>query len=413
MLPAFTESAIRQASSLMYEVTQDLMDLMRKDLVGKSDLTQIDATSYIQDASLDMIGKAGFGHDLGALNKKTTNFNERFFDLVSMITSPSYYALIRFRFPWIRYLGNFFSKEEGKLNTYRKENNVYADDLVKTAEQEAERESAEEDRNFLRLIKRTCADSDGSRITDEELRESVSVLLLAGFETTATTITWAIHVLTRDADGLKKQSRLRAELNADEFQGWQNDFDVLNGMPYLDAVCTEVLRLYPALGLVGRICWQDTVIPVSVPISLRDGTTINKIPIKKGEYIYISTGSLNRNVAIWGQEANEFIPERWLLDDHVYFDANLSTNNSSLGGWNHLSTFGQGTRMCLGFRFALAEFKIILAHCIATFDWKQGIDPKTGKPFEIQPRGQTFNKVAIKGAANDQFSLPVLVREIK
>ncbi|MCO5549818.1 hypothetical protein L7F22_003292 [Adiantum nelumboides] len=406
MLPAFTESAVRQASSVMYEVTQDLMNLMRKDLAGKSEYAQVDALNYIRDVSLDIIGRAGFGRDLGALNKKTTKLNEMFLGLVAMITSPSYYALLRFRIPWIRQVGIYFFKEEEKLRGYREGIDAYADDLVKTAEQEARTENAEEDRNVLRLIKRGGTNNG---ISDEELREGVPILLLAGFETTATTITWAIHAFTRGADGIEKQERLRSELSANEFQGWQSDFTVLNRMPYLDAVCTEVLRLYPALGFINRVCWQDTVIPLSEPITLRDGTTTDKIPIKRGEYVYISTGSLNRNVSIWGENANEFIPERWLRDDHIYFDANFSTNNSSLGGWNHLSTFSQGMRMCLGFRFALAEFKIILAHCIANFDWKQGIDPNTGKPFEIQSRGQSINKAAIKGAEKNQYSLPVLI----
>lgn len=416
MLPAFTESAVRRASSVMYEVTQDLIDLIRIDLVNKRDQSgyvQIDALHYIRNASLDMIGRAGFGRDLGALSKKTTKLNKMFLGLVSMITSPSYYALLRFRLPWIRHFGKHFVKEEDQLRQYQKGIDEYADDLVKTAGREAEKENAAEDRNVLRLIKRASKQSINSGITDAELREGVPILLLAGFETTATTITWAIHVLTRDFGGLQKQERLRSELNAEQFQGWQSDLTLLNEMPYLDAVCTEVLRLYPALGIINRVCWQDTVIPLSEAVILRDGTRTKSIPIKKGECVYVSTGSVNRNASIWGDDVNEFVPERWLNADHVYYDAILSKKGSQLGGWNHLMTFGQGMRMCLGFRFALAEMKIILAHCIAKFDWKAAIDSKTNDVIQIESRGQTINKAAIKGAAKNEYSLPVLIREIK
>ncbi|PWN34599.1 cytochrome P450 [Meira miltonrushii] len=410
MLPAFTESSVRQASPVMYEVTQDLMDLMRKDLAGKAEYTQTDALIYVRDATLDIMGRAGFGRDLGALNKKTTKLNKTFHGLVAMLTSPSYYALLRFRIPWIRYIGKYVSEEEVRFREFRKGIEDHADDLVKTAEHETKSGYAEEDRNVLRLIKRNSANG----FSDKELREAVPIMLLAGYETSATTIAWAIHVLRRDVEGLKRQARLRAELNADEFQGWQSDFSVLNGMPYLDAVCTEVLRLYPAIASINRICWQDTVIPLSRPITLRDGTTTDKVPIKKGEYIYISAASVNRNASVWGKNANEFLPERWLRDDHIYFDASLvSNNNSQLGGWNRLMTFGQGLRMCLGFRFALAEFKILLAYCIANFDWQAAIDAKSGKSVEIESRGQNINKTAIKGAERNQYSLPVLVKEIK
>lgn len=414
MLPAFTDSSVRQASSVMYEVTQDLMDLMRKDLAGKTEYMQTDALIYIRDATLDIMGRAGFGRDLGALNKKTTKLNKTFHGLVSLLTSPSYYALLRFRIPWIRYVGKYISKEEVEFREFRKGIDDYADDLVKIAGHEAKVESAEEDRNVLRLIKRASADGASNGISDEELREAVPIMLLAGYETSATTIAWAIHVLSRDSEGLEKQARLRAELKADEFQGWQNDFSILNGMPYLDAVCTEVLRLYPAIASINRACWQDTVIPLSEPITLRDGTMTDKIPIKKGEYVYVSTASVNRNAPVWGNNTNEFIPERWLRDDHIYFNKIFISNNTSqLGGWNHLMTFGQGLRMCLGFRFALAEFKILLAHCVASFDWQAAIDPKSGKRIEIQSRGQSINKTAVKGAERNQYSLPVLVREIK
>ncbi|MCO5549817.1 hypothetical protein L7F22_003291 [Adiantum nelumboides] len=414
MLPAFTESAIHQASSIMYEVTQDLMNLISKDVAGQGYYTQINISSYTKDVALDMIGRAGFGHDLGTSSKKATEMNTLFLDILKMFTTPSLYCFLRFRFSWICHLGKHFSAEEIKIRKYQKENKIYSDTLVKTAEQEMKKGTAEEDRNFLRFIKRASSNGASSIITDEELRESVPLLLLAGLETSATTLSWAIHALTRGADGIEKQERLRSELCASEFQGWQTDFSVLNRMPYLDAVCTEVLRLHPAFGIISRVCWQDTVIPLSEPVILRDGTTTNKITIKKGEHLHISTLSINRCTSTWGENANEFIPERWLRDDHIYFDPNLSSsNNSSLGGWNHHLSFGQGTRMCLGFRFALAEIKIILAYCIANFDWKQAIDPKTGKPFEIEQRGQKIIFASIKGAKEDDFSLPVLVREIK
>ncbi|MFD7842021.1 cytochrome P450 [Nocardia sp. NPDC059764] len=166
---------------------------------------------------------------------------------------------------------------------------------------------------------------DGDAITDTDLREQLRTLLVAGHETTATALVWALYRLHREPDTL---ARLRAELFS---AGTDPDPDELMKLPYLDAVCQETLRLHPP-----------------VPIVLRrltgDFTLLGK-PLVAGDTMGVSVHLLHTDPAVW-PEPRRFRPERFLERKYGPFE---------------YAPFGGGHRRCIGATLADYELRIVLA----------------------------------------------------
>jgi cytochrome P450 family 135 len=155
-----------------------------------------------------------------------------------------------------------------------------------------------------------ATDEDGEHLSDRELRDELMTLLLAGHETTATLIAWAIHELARDSHS---QDRLAGEAGA-----------------FTDAVVTETLRLRPPVSAVVRRLLE----PMSIAgYDLPAGT--NVLPI---------TLLVHRRADLY--------PDPWRFDPTRFLDT-----RPAAGGW---FPFGGSVRRCIGASFAQFEAKIVL-----------------------------------------------------
>jgi cytochrome P450 len=158
-------------------------------------------------------------------------------------------------------------------------------------------------------------DDDGQPMTDQELRDELVTLLVAGHETTATGLAWAWELLLRNPGVLE---RLRASLEHDE--------------TYLEAVVKETLRVRPVVPGVGRV--------------VRGGPfELGPYVIPEGVEINPSIAAIHRRPDLYPDPA-EFRPERFLGDDAPDTYTWLP--------------FGGGTRRCLGASFALVEMRIAI-----------------------------------------------------
>lgn len=102
---------------------------------------------------------------------------------------------------------------------------------------------------------------------------------------------------------------------------------------------------------------EDDVLPLSAPITASSGNgTIDSISVAKGATIVIPISTLNVSEKLWGADAKEFKPERWLNDG-----SGLTKEVNTLQGYHHLFTFGDGPRICIGKAFAAMEFKVCVS----------------------------------------------------
>jgi cytochrome P450 len=214
-----------------------------------------------------------------------------------------------------------------------------------------------------------AADQQGSGVNDADVAGNVLTMLLAGEDTTANTLAWAIYLLHRNPQAMARACQEAAEVVGG---GSQADLgglsmDHMARLPYLEAVCHETMRLKP-------------VAPFRVVQALHD-TVVAGVTIPKDTMVW----GVARHDALadaYFPDAAAFQPERWL-------DADAS--GASLA--KRVSTpFGAGPRVCPGRYLALVEMKLALAALLSQFkvdavDTPDGSEAREVMSFTMSPVG--------------------------
>ncbi|KZV63343.1 cytochrome P450 [Peniophora sp. CONT] len=140
------------------------------------------------------------------------------------------------------------------------------------------------------------------------------------------------------------------------------DYDLLDRLPYLEAVCRETLRLHAPVRFLQRVARQDHVLPLQEPILDVNGKILSEVFVPKGTAIYCNIIAVNTDPAIWGPDAKEWKPERWLnpLPESV-------TSAHIPGIYTNTLTFAGGSRSCIGFKFSQLEMKVMLSQFLPAF----------------------------------------------
>jgi cytochrome P450 len=171
-------------------------------------------------------------------------------------------------------------------------------------------------------------DEDGAAMSERQVRDEVLTLFVAGHETTATALAWALMLLSQHAD---VYAAVRAEVDA---LGHVPAFEDLPRLPLCLRVFKEALRLYPPAYIFGRV----TIAPVEVA----------GYALPKGTIVLVSPYTIQRRPDIW-PDPERFDPDRFLPDAE---------------GGRHKSSyipFSAGPRTCIGNHFALMEGPLVLA----------------------------------------------------
>ncbi|KAJ7455755.1 cytochrome P450 [Mycena latifolia] len=186
-------------------------------------------------------------------------------------------------------------------------------------------------------------------ITPDQLVNQIPIILIGGQDTTSTTLAWAFHWLAQNPEfqGSLRQEILSAKLNLEE---GELDYEK---MPLLNAL----------LKVRSRSASEDCVLPLSSEIVTTTGERIRELPVRKGQFIYLAVGAYQRQEALWGPDANEFKPSRWLDGDPCKGQTN------PLGPYGQVFAFLGGHRVCVGWRFAVVEMQVILTQLLAKFSF--------------------------------------------
>lgn len=197
--------------------------------------------------------------------------------------------------------------------------------------------------------------------------------LSAGRDTTAQSLTWTFYLLMRHPHACQK---IIAELEATNDLPLSIDSVQSSSLPYTAAVFNESLRLYPPVPVELKECTAPTTFP--------DGTWL-----PKGAVVIWTTWALGHSKNIWGDDADEFRPERWLIPGANGEPQMLRT--MSAFEW---PVFNGGPRSCLGKKMAELLAVYVIAAFVWKFDFEEIVEGKL-KPGEAPRERQSQNSLTL------------------
>ncbi|PNH43027.1 hypothetical protein VD0004_g4350 [Verticillium dahliae] len=297
--------------------------------------TVVEISGWASRVTLDIIGIAGLGRDFGAVRDPNNPLTKTYESVFKPNKQAQILAILGLLLP-----GPIVSALPLKRNGDIAE----ASAVIRATCRELIQEKKA---NKTRSTDILSVALESGAFTDDNLVDQMMTFLAAGHETTASAMTWAIYLLCLHPD---VQSRLRDEvrrnLPSPNDAGTSVSAPDIDRLPYLSAVCAEVLRYYAP-------------VPMTLREAVRD-TTVDGVHVPRGTRIMLCPWSVNKDVSLWGPDASSFRPERW-----------LGAGSGSGGASSNFAymTFLHGPRSCIGQGFAKAEFACILAGWIGRFEF--------------------------------------------
>jgi cytochrome P450 len=312
LMPAFHGERMRSYGKLIQNITQEVME---ERIIGKA----FSVRKTTQKISMRVILRAVFGLNEGPRYQELERLLGTMLDKMSHPLSVSFlfFPVLRQDFGPLSPWGSFVRQRQ------RIDQLIY-DEIVQR------RKVPDSARNDILTMLMAARDESGEPLTDQELRDELMTLLVAGHETTATALAWALY-------WIHKLSPVRERL-LNELRPLDGALDpgVLFRLPYLNAVCSETLRIYPVgmltfprvtksrLELAGRLLEPGTIVVGCIYLTHH----------RKDIY----------------PDPDEFRPERF-LERHF-------------SPYEYLP-FGGGVRRCIGTAFAQFEMKLVISSILS------------------------------------------------
>ncbi|XP_060189286.1 3,9-dihydroxypterocarpan 6A-monooxygenase-like [Lycium barbarum] len=228
----------------------------------------------------------------------------------------------------------------------------FMDGIIK--KHEDQRRAGRKDRKDMMDILLEIADDENAEIklTRNCIKGLFLDLFLGGTDTTSVGLQWAVAELLNHPKALKKlQEEIERVVGLTRLV---EDSDIPN-LPYLQAVIKETLRVHPSLPLVFRKCREECV--------------VNGYKIPKDSRVVLNVYAINRDASEW-IEADEFIPERYLVNSNENLAIEPDELEAMKGQNFCYVPFGGGRRGCPGAGLAAAVLHRTLGVLVQCFDWK-------------------------------------------
>ncbi|KAG9324836.1 hypothetical protein KVV02_001581 [Mortierella alpina] len=293
--------------------------------------------------TLDSFGEIAFGRPFGCLvdPEKEVEFAAAFDRLNTDIADRPVTPLWRLKDWWT-----------GKGDQVRKDSKVVRDFALgiiqqrREQEQKHQGEQAPRNRDLLQLF--MDLSKEGEALSDDALIDSVLNFVIAGRDTTAQALSWTFYLMHRSTASPKILEQLVNETD-DVLAGGLPTYESTKHQKYAEACFYEALRLYPSVPKNGKICVEDDILP--------DGTKVYK-----GERIGWSSYAMGRATSVWGPDAKEYKPERWM--------------NGEKPSSSKFISFHHGPRTCLGQQFATIEAITLMSMLVQHFTFEL-VDPNS------------------------------------
>ncbi|WP_298906591.1 cytochrome P450 [uncultured Nostoc sp.] len=315
LMPPFHGERMRNYSQVITDVTQKVISQYQ---IGKP----FNIRSATQAITLRVIMQAVFGLHEGTRAEKLQQFLGELLEKASsrLLVALLYFPALQRDFGPINFWGKHIRRQQE------------ADQLIYEEIRER-REQADSSRTDILSLLMAAKDEAGQPMTAQELRDELMTLLVAGHETTATALAWALYWIHKLPSVRQK---LLQELDS---LGDDPDPSSVFKLPYLNAVCCEILRIHP-------------VAIITFPRVVRTPLSLGGYELEPGTVILGSIYLTHQREDIYPQ-AKQFKPERFL--------------ERQFSAYEYLP-FGGGARRCIGLAFAQLEMKLALAKILSSLE---------------------------------------------
>uniref|UniRef100_U5EL38 Putative cytochrome n=1 Tax=Corethrella appendiculata TaxID=1370023 RepID=U5EL38_9DIPT len=351
LTPTFTSSKMKLMFPLVESISEKLMECLNK--MCANDVVEIDVKDIVGRYTTDIIGNCAFGIDCNSLKDPDNLFKEMGRRTFQMSRHSKFLMGLIISFPKVsRFFGIKMMRDEVV--------EFYTKVVMDTIEH---REATNYKRNdFMDLLIHLKNNSDSEfKINLNEILAQAFVFFAAGYETTASALTFCLYELALNVD---IQDKVRESINETitKYDG-KLSYEAIADIPYLDQCIYETLRKYPPAGVLPRIVTKDYPIPNTNTI------------LRKGTKLYIPIYAIHHDPEYY-PNPEKFNPE------------NFAKENIDKDNLIKFLAFGDGPRACIGLRFGLMEARIGLIYLLKTFKFSPSSN--TQIPFEFDPNSFTL-----------------------
>ncbi|KAJ5662105.1 Cytochrome monooxygenase FUM15 [Penicillium maclennaniae] len=343
LMPAFAYRHIKDLYPVFWAKSAEMVRRIQQDIESRD--STADNTIQVRDwasrATLDIIGVAGMDHDFDSLRDPGNTLSKSY---KRIFVSPGLTTKILFVVAML--LGNV--EVITKLPTKRNRDIYEGGEVVRNVARQMirEKKAKMKDPNATAGVDIISVAMKSGTFNEENLVDQLMTFLGAGHETTATAMQWAVYALCKNPE---VQTRLREEIRANlpsvSEENSTIDAATLDNLPYLHAVCNEVLRFHLS-------------VPSTVRTAVKETTLVGKV-IPKDTILVISPEILNHMEELWGPDADKFNPDRFM-------GPGMANTGGAISNYAFL-TFLHGPRSCIGQGFAKAELACLLATTVGRF----------------------------------------------
>jgi cytochrome P450 len=227
-------------------------------------------------------------------------------------------------------------------------------DSTSNGQAEADAE-AEHGKVFVDVLLQIQRDKTDAKITRESIKAIMLDMFGAGMESTAISIEWAMSELLRHPHAMK---RLQEEIEFTVGKHRKVKASDVESLKYLHCVVRETLRLYPSG-------------PLAIPHESVEAVTVGGYHIPKKTMLMVNVWAIGRDPNVWGKDASEFKPERFMEELSGHDDYTDLTSTQDF----RMLPFGAGRRRCPGAPMAIPTISLALAQLLHIFNWRVEGDP--------------------------------------
>jgi len=306
--PAFHRARIASYAGVMTAYATETRERWR-------DGAALDMSEEMMRLTLGIVGKTLFDADVVSDAQQVGEAMTVVMDLFNTITIPFFELLQKLPLPQLRRFDNARARLDAiiyRLIEERRRSGVDRGDLL----------------SMLLLAQDT--EGDGGAMTDEQLRDEVMTIFLAGHETTANALTWTWYLLSQNPEA---EVKLHEEIDR-VLEGRLPTFEDVAQLKYTEMVLAESMRLYPPAWALGRLAMTDS--------------EIGGYLVPKKSLVLMSQYVMHRDQRYF-PEPLRFDPDRWTAEVH-----------ESRPQFSYFP-FGGGTRRCIGEGFAWMEGILLIA----------------------------------------------------